>query len=164
MRYVKVSKTERPGFPDWCPICGLDEPVDQLKLRTVAFDSTAPILSSFWPFCWIKLPGCDACDRRLKWITYRRRFALLACMAATFVFLSDMIGREVMREYKLLALAGAIGALPYILWEMQHPRPLNLVILGDGLRFDFENHDYAEEFAELNGVQAHSTLPPSGDQ
>jgi hypothetical protein len=126
-----------------------------MTVRTLVWDSTAPILRCRWPFCWIKLPGCSDCDRQLKWSTYRRRLAFLGCMAAGILFLSDMLGWDKLGDHDwLLKLTAVVFAIPLILWEMQHPQPLSLLIGKTGLIFHFVNQDYAVEFAQLNGVDA----------
>ena len=139
---VIVSKTEPPAFPDWCPVCGSDWPDDEIMLRTMVWDSTAPILSCRWPYCWNKLPGCSDYDRHLMWSTYRRRLAILGCIGGGFLFLSDMLGWDRPGDHDwLLKLTAVAFAIPLILWEMQHPQPLSLLIGETGLIFHFVNQE-----------------------
>ena len=69
-------------------------------------------------------------------------------------FLGDMFGWDKLGDNRLVvALAEILIALPLYLWEMQHPRPVDMSIEEDGMQFRFVNRDYAAEFAELNGVE-----------
>lgn len=83
-------------------------------------------------------------------------------MAAGLLFLSDMLGWDKLGDYDwLVQLTAAVFALPMIFWEMQHPQPLDLIIVDSGLIFHFVNQDYAAEFAELNGVEARPGRHPA---
>jgi hypothetical protein len=155
MPIISVSKTRPPVFPPWCPCCGQDCGDQQIKLRTLAWDSTSPVLKNLGPLCWIKLPGCKACNRRLLWATYGRRLAYVACFAAGILFVGRRIGWENMRQYKVVFLLGvAAFVIPPFYWELMHPRPIELSIDQDELTFTFTRDDYAVEFADLNGCKA----------
>jgi hypothetical protein len=115
----------------------------------------SPVLKNFGPLCWIRLPGCKACNRRLRWGTYGRRLAYIACFVAAFRFVGDRIGLDDMGRDKvvfLLAAAAFVG--PIFVWNLMYPQHVELTIYPDELTFTFTRNDYAIEFAELNGVEA----------
>jgi hypothetical protein len=40
-----------------------------------------------------------------------------------------------------------------VVWEKTHPPAFNITVLGDNVDFEFRDHEYAREFARLNGVR-----------
>ena len=150
---VNLPKSHAPVFPDRCVACGVGSPDDSIRVATRAI--------GWWTVAFwhpgrrftAQVPACTPCRRRMqrqKWL----RLGIGGLFGAVGVGVAVWLlhGQRVpFRQWLALGIALAC-MLPYLLWEVCFPRPIDLTAYSETVDYEFRDAGYAEEFAALNGT------------
>jgi hypothetical protein len=149
---VNLPRSHVPVWPDLCVVCCHAVPTERLRIAT---HSIGWWTVAFWHpgrRVTVEVPTCPACRRTFAW---RRRgrialgvvLALAAGVAGIWIVGSGPHGR------KWLAMGVAVLLiLPFSLWEVFFPPPIEITAYAKTTDYEFRDADYAEEFARLNNA------------
>jgi hypothetical protein len=148
---VNLPKSVTPTWPRRCVGCGRDDPESTLRLWT---HSIGWWTFAFWMFGKphkVDVPACFACKlaiRRQRWLRFIVGFAIIMAGVA--------VGFQLLAAYKgpfkkWLVLLITVGCLlPFILWEVFFPPPVDITAFSETVDYEFRDAGYASEFAQLN--------------
>jgi hypothetical protein len=152
---VKLPKKITPRWPQRCVSCGTDVSGGRgstLNWWTHAIGWwTVALLSFGKPYRVKDVPVCMMCKSRVRWQRWLRILMSTALIVgAGLIWLTLFRGQQF--PLKRAALVGLIivTILPWVLWEIIFPPPLDVTAFKETVDFDFRETDYALEFANLN--------------
>lgn len=148
---VRLPKNRKPEFPNRCVVCGQEHP-----------DSTVPVSTraiGWWTWMFwlpgrkfsVQVPACSGCGRRL-WRQHLFRWLITIVLILCVVFAIAPFFADFPRAYRKWLILGAVIVvlLPWFLWQVFFPPPLDLTAFSDSIDYEFRDRAYAEEFASLN--------------
>lgn len=142
-------------FPDRCVYCGREHPESTVRmsrhlgrLRQLAMPWSRGVKAGG------AVPACTGCDSivqrewtRNRWI--ERFFNVPVAIAIGIIVIALNISHA-----KWVAVAiFLLTVLPFVIWRILHPLPFDLTIRRSGVAFEFQNEQFAREFADLNGAK-----------
>jgi len=143
----------QPVFPDRCVACGVAAPGDTIRLGTNVI--------GWWTLAFwlpgrrftVQVPACPPCANRMR---RQRRLRLVVGGAAGLAGVAVAVSllqwyRGPLKRWLALGIALAC-MLPYFLWEVFSPKPVDLTAFSETVDYEFRDAGYAEEFAALNGA------------
>lgn len=150
---VELPKTQPALFPDRCAICGVTRPGGRVAVTTLAVNSTAPLLRSFGPLCWIRMPACPDCRWRMRRGVWLRWLTFWGGLAVSIAIVVNLFGWHQHPGQRALWKATALVLwLPWVIWQFWFPLPLSLSIDRDTILYEFASSEYEEEFKRLNRI------------
>src|SRR5439155_11209867 len=148
---VNLPKTQQPVFPDRCVACGQEQPGNTMRVCTNAIGWWTITLWWFGPRFCVDVPACDGCRhtmRQQRWIRHVITWGLGIIGVVVAVSLLQWYRGPFKRW---LALGVALTCMsPWFLWETVFPPVVDLTAYADTVDYEFQNADYAREFAALN--------------
>ncbi len=150
---INLPRSHVADFPNRCVICNARSPASHVRVMTGSIGWWT------WLFWWFgkpfvaKAPACTLCGWKLHGI---RLLSLLVTIGIVVVILwliwphlEDAIPRE-LRKWVFLVLALTCLA-PQLVFEVYFARPFDVTAYADSVDYEFASHDYATDFAMLNG-------------
>lgn len=150
---VSLPKTHVPRWPDRCAVCGVVNPRGKVAVTSFFVNTTATLLRSFGPLCWIEMPACSECGRsmRRRVLLLRLLFCVgfavsLTTVVAVFGWYRDA-GERLLWKVAVVALWS-----PWLMLMFWFPAPLSLSVDDDEILYGFASPEFEQEFKEVNGI------------
>jgi hypothetical protein len=148
---INLPKSLTPKFPDRCVACGTGQPGHTFRAGTNAIGWWTVVFWWFGARFQADVPACDVCRRQMvrqKWIRI--------VVNAVFIFVGVLIAMSLLQWYRgpfkklLVMVVALICLIPLMLWETFFPKPFDMTAYSETVDYEFQNADYAAEFAVLN--------------
>ncbi len=157
---VSLPIDHQVEYPDRCVACSLPNPGERFTLKDRSYGWLQVL---FW--WWLgnkyqaEIPVCNMCRGslvRYHWLS-RALFwgGLIVGSALTYWwFTADFkLGKGLRFLNKFLVIGiFLLGLVPFFIYRIFLPPPVDVNLEGDKAIFDFRDADYAVEFARLNEV------------
>lgn len=151
-RDVILHKIQKPKFPDQCVLCQMEHPDSTYCAYSYEQKSWLRRLFSKNELTYsIEIPACSSCKEHIH-----RQWWFRVCVFAIFIVAGMAAGFYLLQWYKGPFRKWFIGGIvllfiiPVFLWETIWPKVINVNIRPDKVIYEFQNHEYAEKFLELN--------------
>jgi hypothetical protein len=149
---VTLPRSQTPVFPDRCVACGFPFPEGFIRVGTNSIGWWTILLWTHGTRFSVEVPACETCRRKMirqRWgrLTVGGIFVAVGVGVAVYVLGSSL--RKPFRRWVGLGVA-LLCMLPWFVWELVFPRPIDLTAFAHSVNYEFRDEDYAEEFAELN--------------
>lgn len=148
---ITLPRAAKPVFPDRCVACGLLGPDSRIRVVTYAIGWWTIVFWVSGRKFWAEVPACKGCRLRMVRQRWLRRFMewplILLAVVAAFHFLDGYQG-----PFKRWLVMGIVlvSLLPWLLWEIAAPPPIDLTASSTTVQYEFRDEEYAAEFLALN--------------
>jgi hypothetical protein len=153
---IRLPRRAAAVFPDRCVACGKERPGDHIALTVRA----SGLWDLFLPWIYFtrkpvrcQAPACPPCRDAAVWQRRVRFGALIIMIAVAIAFVRPWVKSWGLSRgsTRLLTLAISIVPLvPWILWLVVRPPPIDLTVHRDTVEYEFADAAYAKEFAQRN--------------
>jgi hypothetical protein len=163
---ISLPKSVTARFPDRCIVCGRAAPESTVKITTRSIGWWT------WAFHWpgeqfsVHVPSCVACGWRLQIRRWGGTFVMIAILGTVAIWLGpwiyDVAPKPVRRWLTLGALL--VSLIPYFVWELLVPPPIELTAYSRTVDYEFKDRQYAGEFIMCNAEHLLAMDDPEGAQ
>jgi hypothetical protein len=154
---INLPKNQTPVFPDRCVACGSGGPQDSIRIGTNAIGWWTLAFWASGKHFSVVAPACSGCR-----VEMQRQRRLRLVVSIVFGIIGVGVALMLLRGFghptrKWIALGIALACmLPYFIWEIISPRPVDLTAYHETVDYEFRDATYAAEFASLNKSQKES--------
>ncbi len=149
---VNLPRMHQAQYPDRCIRCHCDPQGSTLRLWTHMVGWwTAVFLIFGWPVS-TTVPACRPCKLQIRlqrlggWVV----MLILSVLFMWFVWpwVKDFVPLAI-RKWVAVGMI-MICALPFLVWQVLVPPSFDFTAYKNSIDYEFNDHDYAVEFANLN--------------
>lgn len=148
---VDIQKAQEPVFPDRCVNCGTASPGESMSIKG-ALSGNTPLREDVFKRWRAEVPCCRGCQGAVR----RHRFIAkllfgASVVAALFLLLIIVtIWPGITDSWLIYVAILSSVAIPGAIVQSIHVPQIELTPSDERLIFEFKNHDFASQFAELN--------------
>ncbi len=149
---ITLPRTQTPVFPDRCVACGVPCPETFIRVGTHSIGWWTILFWTHGARFSVNVPTCEPCRGKMirqRWVRLAVEAIFVAVGVSVAVYVLGGSLRGPLKRWLALLIV-LLCMLPWFVWELVFPRPIDLTAYAHSVNFEFRDEDYAEEFAELN--------------
>jgi hypothetical protein len=156
---VPLPEGVTPRWPPLCVLCGQNEPDSLFRFRAgrASWGTLLTLFPALGSRPKVEAPACTSCAKRLRlrrWMRELVTWVILIPVIFGAVWLTHLLGWDTghMRPFRKWIALGIVVVVstPYWLWAVANPPILDATAMGEKIKYEFADKEYAKLFIEEN--------------